>query len=155
MSKRPVPAAPRRCPSRARIPSRCTPVRRRNPIQPAFECKAPIPHQTRPTTEEELLYSASVIQRLADVPESHDAHHGLRWPNDARNALCHGESHICFLFPSFRRAYAVYDSSRQKNVDPELLQEAQQNQARFKSALQSGDMKSGCVSRRAVLYMIP
>ncbi|KAI0004279.1 hypothetical protein BJV74DRAFT_881429 [Russula compacta] len=30
-----------------------------------------------------------------------------------------------------------------KNLDPEILQEAQQNQARLRSALQSGDLKSG------------
>jgi len=30
-----------------------------------------------------------------------------------------------------------------KNMDPALLQEAQQNQAKFTSALQSGDLKSG------------
>lgn len=40
-------------------------------------------------------------------------------------------------------------------MDPELLQEAQQNQAQLRSAYQSGDMRSGCVSRQAVLYMIP
>ncbi|KAH9968911.1 hypothetical protein BC827DRAFT_1166433 [Russula dissimulans] len=33
-----------------------------------------------------------------------------------------------------------------KNVDPEVLQEAQQNQSRLRNALQSGDTKSGCVS---------
>ena len=103
MLKRRVPAVPRRCPPRARIPSRRTPMRRWNPIKPALAHKAPIPHQTRPTTEEELLYSPSVLQRLADVPESHDARHGFRWRDDARNAVCHGESHMSFfLFPSFR-----------------------------------------------------
>lgn len=30
-----------------------------------------------------------------------------------------------------------------KNMDPEILQEAQQNQARIKNALQSGDLKAG------------
>ena len=63
--------------------------------------------------------------------------------------------HLSFFFPSFRRADAVYNSSWQKNMDPELLQEAQQNQARLRGAYQSGDMKSRCVSRQAILYMIP
>jgi hypothetical protein len=59
------------------------------------------------------------------------------------------------FFFVLRRADVVYVASSQKNLDPELLQEAQQNQARFKNALQSGDSKSGCVSSRAVPYMIP
>lgn len=100
MLKRRVSAVPRRCLPRARIPSRRTPMRRWNSIKPTFAHKAPIPHQTRPTTEEELLHSAPVFQRLADVPESHDARHGFRWRNDARNAVCHGGSHIFFY--SFR-----------------------------------------------------
>jgi len=46
-------------------------------------------------------------------------------------------------------------SSPQKTMDPEVLQEAQQNQARLRNALHSGDSKSGCVLRRAVPYVIP
>jgi hypothetical protein len=42
----------------------------------------------------------------------------------------------------------------QKNVDPEVLQEAQQNQARLRNALQSGDPKSGWVLCCAVPYWI-
>ncbi len=101
-----MPAAARRCPSRARIPSRGTPLRRRHSPKPALAHQASLPHQTRPTAEEELLCSAPVLQRRGDVPESHDAHHGLWWPDDARDALYHGKSS---LFSSFRKTDAVHD----------------------------------------------
>lgn len=85
-----MPAVPCRRPSRARILSRSASLHRRHTSEPAFTRQASLPRQARSAAEEELLCSAPILQRHADVPESHDAHHGFRRPDDARDALYHG-----------------------------------------------------------------
>ena len=92
-------AAPRRCPSRAPILSRSTPLRHRYSAKPAVAHQASLPRQTRPAAKEQLLRSVSILQRHVDVPESHDAHHGFRRPDDARHALYYGKN--SFINPSF------------------------------------------------------
>lgn len=57
-----------------------------------------------------------------------------------------------FLPPFFDGTEVVCYLSWQKNLDPALLQEAQQNQAKLTTALQSGDLKSGYVSGLLVEY---
>ena len=92
-------AAPRRRPSRARIFSRSTSLRHRYTPEPALAHQASLSRQARPAAKEQLLRSASILQRHADPPESHDAHHGFRRRDDARHALYYGENIIIpFLF---------------------------------------------------------
>ena len=82
---------------------RSTSLRRRYSPKPAIAHQASVSRQTRPAAKEQLLRSASILQRHVDPPEPHDAHHGFRRRDDARHALYYGEDIadiLSFFFPS-------------------------------------------------------
>ena len=92
-----MPAVPCRRSYRTWIPSRSASLHCRHTAEPALAHQTALPRQARSTAEEELLYSTSILQHHGDAPESHDAHHGFRRPDDARDALCYGEHVVDIL----------------------------------------------------------
>jgi hypothetical protein len=109
--------------------------------EPTIHCATRVSYRPPSPRKAQLLYATGVIQSHRNVPEPNDDAIDFCWGDDARYAIYHGRPVCRTLFSSF-----IDGASFQKNLDPELLQEVQNPQAKRVGVEQitaeiSGDIK--------------